>query len=273
MVLVPTLAAALIAGSRIMDARHHPFDVISGSLLGIVVAWCAYRQYFPPISEPWHKGRAYPIRSWGTEPRVPRQNYQEMPRDHSPLELSRVRGQAKREDPESGPGHAGVSNPLTNAHAQPWNVGDVSRRDFSNHQNDGVNKPPGQTASSSSSDLERWRPPHFHPGTETPRGRTQARSLRGGHDNFSSTTSSLHSHEVEEIDPNMAPLPLSPSKSPQRNSHSFSADTAYHPPTHSPQALSQHGFSTPDDVVDSYICDHCGLRLHGEAERKNHKHL
>ncbi|KAG7002214.1 hypothetical protein G7Y79_00028g062350 [Physcia stellaris] len=139
-VLVPTLAAALIAGSRIMDARHHPFDVISGSLLGIVVAWCAYRQYFPPVSEPWHKGRAYPIRSWGTEPKVPRQDYQEMPRDHSPLELSRVSGQATWEDPERGPGHAGVSNPLTNTHGQPWNVGDVSRRDFSNHQNDGAQK-------------------------------------------------------------------------------------------------------------------------------------
>ena len=272
MVLIPTLAAALIAGSRIMDARHHPFDVISGSLLGIVVAWCAYRQYFPPVSEPWHKGRAYPIRSWGTEPKAPRQDYQEMPRDHSPLELSRVRGQAKWGDPESGPGQAGVSNPLTNTHPQPWNVGDVSRRDFSN-QNDGVNKPPGQTASSSSSDLERWRPPHFHTGTETARGRTPARSMRGGHDNFSSTTSSLHSHEVEELDPNMAPLPLSPSKSPQRNSHNFSADTAYHPPTHSPRALSQHGFSTSDDVVDSYICDHCGLRLHGDEERRNHTHV
>ncbi|KAI9779432.1 MAG: hypothetical protein M1839_007397 [Geoglossum umbratile] len=64
-VLVPTLGAALIADSRIMDARHHPFDVLSGSLLGIVVAWCSYRQYFPPVSEHWKKGRAYPIRTWG----------------------------------------------------------------------------------------------------------------------------------------------------------------------------------------------------------------
>lgn len=64
-VVVPTVVAALIAGSRIMDARHHPFDVITGSLLGILVGWGAYRQYFPPISETWRKGRAYPIRSWG----------------------------------------------------------------------------------------------------------------------------------------------------------------------------------------------------------------
>lgn len=67
-VMIPTLGAALIAVSRIMDARHHPFDVITGSLLGVAMAWASYRQYFPPLSEPWKKGRAYPIRSWGIEP-------------------------------------------------------------------------------------------------------------------------------------------------------------------------------------------------------------
>ncbi|MCJ1412888.1 phosphatidic acid phosphatase type [Ptychographa xylographoides] len=68
---MPTLGAALIAISRIMDARHHPFDVITGSLLGTLTAFCAYRQYFPPVSEAWRKGQAYPIRSWGTEPMGP----------------------------------------------------------------------------------------------------------------------------------------------------------------------------------------------------------
>jgi diacylglycerol diphosphate phosphatase / phosphatidate phosphatase len=67
-VMIPCLAAALVAVSRIMDARHHPFDVITGSMLGVFVAWASYRQYFPPITEPWRKGRAYPIRSWGAEP-------------------------------------------------------------------------------------------------------------------------------------------------------------------------------------------------------------
>ncbi|KAH0162899.1 PAP2-domain-containing protein, partial [Aureobasidium melanogenum] len=47
-VIIPSLGAALIAASRIMDARHHPFDVIVGSLLGIACAWLSYRQYFPP---------------------------------------------------------------------------------------------------------------------------------------------------------------------------------------------------------------------------------
>ena len=67
-VLLPTVGAALIAVSRIMDARHHPFDVISGSFLGILMAWASYRQYFPPLSEPWKKGRAYPMRTWGRDP-------------------------------------------------------------------------------------------------------------------------------------------------------------------------------------------------------------
>lgn len=66
-----------------MDARHHPFDVISGSMLGVLTAFCAYRQYFPPISESWRKGRAYPIRSWGSEPTEPsaKQEEREVARD------------------------------------------------------------------------------------------------------------------------------------------------------------------------------------------------
>lgn len=73
-VMVPTLGASLIATTRIMDARHHPFDVISGSLIGILVAWGSYRQYFPAVTDAWRKGRAYPIRSWGTEPTGPSDN-------------------------------------------------------------------------------------------------------------------------------------------------------------------------------------------------------
>lgn len=70
-VLIPSLAAAMIAGSRIIDARHHPFDVMFGSALGILVAWASYRQYFPPVSHTWEKGRAYPMRTWGVALRRP----------------------------------------------------------------------------------------------------------------------------------------------------------------------------------------------------------
>lgn len=71
LVMIPLLAATLVAVSRIMDARHHPFDVITGGLLGTVCGYVSYRQYFPPITEAWRKGRAYPIRTWGTDPAVP----------------------------------------------------------------------------------------------------------------------------------------------------------------------------------------------------------
>jgi membrane-associated phospholipid phosphatase len=63
-VMIPLLAAALVSVTRIMDARHHPFDVITGSLLGMTLAWFSYRQYFPPISEASLKGQAYPRRNW-----------------------------------------------------------------------------------------------------------------------------------------------------------------------------------------------------------------
>lgn len=67
LVLIPMLGASLVAISRIMDARHHPFDVITGSMLGQFTAWVAYRQYFPPISDPKAKGRAFSHRTWGTD--------------------------------------------------------------------------------------------------------------------------------------------------------------------------------------------------------------
>lgn len=56
---------------RSLIDTSHRFDVITGSLLGIACAYAAYRQYFPPVSETWRKGRAYPIRSWGQETAAP----------------------------------------------------------------------------------------------------------------------------------------------------------------------------------------------------------
>ncbi|PSN70187.1 lipid phosphate phosphatase 1 [Corynespora cassiicola Philippines] len=113
-VLVPSLGAALVAGSRIMDARHHPFDVLSGSAMGILVGWGAYRQYFPPISETWRKGRAYPIRSWGQGPQPPRIQVEE---DVEPL-----RTIARPADEESGTASGFVPQPPIDGNEHGGNV-------------------------------------------------------------------------------------------------------------------------------------------------------
>lgn len=47
LLLIPVVAASLVAISRTMDYRHHATDIIAGSILGILVAWYAYRQYYP----------------------------------------------------------------------------------------------------------------------------------------------------------------------------------------------------------------------------------
>lgn len=41
----PTLGAALVATSRLQDYRHHYFDVISGSLLGAIIAYAVFSKY------------------------------------------------------------------------------------------------------------------------------------------------------------------------------------------------------------------------------------
>jgi diacylglycerol diphosphate phosphatase/phosphatidate phosphatase len=67
-VLIPILGASLITGSRIMDARHHPFDVLAGATIGLVVALLSYRQYFPSPMDSRKRGRAYPMRMREDEP-------------------------------------------------------------------------------------------------------------------------------------------------------------------------------------------------------------
>ncbi len=110
-VMVPTLGAALITGTRIMDARHHPFDVMFGSALGILCAWGSYRQYFPAVTETWHKGRAYPIRSWGKPTRAPGQATVTIHEDAQPLRgpIDEERGEASGYTPTgAGPGETNV---------------------------------------------------------------------------------------------------------------------------------------------------------------------
>jgi len=49
LVLIPLAGAALVAISRVDDYRHHWEDVVTGSVLGFLTAWFAYRQYYPPL--------------------------------------------------------------------------------------------------------------------------------------------------------------------------------------------------------------------------------
>ncbi len=46
-ILAPLSSASLIAISRTMDYRHHSTDIIAGGVIGILVAWFSYRQYYP----------------------------------------------------------------------------------------------------------------------------------------------------------------------------------------------------------------------------------
>ncbi|KAF2670044.1 PAP2-domain-containing protein [Microthyrium microscopicum] len=45
--VIPLIGAGMIAVSRLEDYRHGPIDVLTGSLLGFIVAYGAYRRYFP----------------------------------------------------------------------------------------------------------------------------------------------------------------------------------------------------------------------------------
>ncbi|KAI1171114.1 PAP2 superfamily protein [Nemania sp. FL0916] len=48
--LTPLVGAAMIAISRCQDYRHDVYDVCTGSLLGIIVAFWSYRRYWPRLS-------------------------------------------------------------------------------------------------------------------------------------------------------------------------------------------------------------------------------
>ncbi|KAK3175289.1 hypothetical protein OEA41_002536 [Lepraria neglecta] len=47
--LAPLIGAALIAISRLEDYRHDGYDVTTGSILGMLVAYFSYRRYYPGL--------------------------------------------------------------------------------------------------------------------------------------------------------------------------------------------------------------------------------
>ncbi|KAF8162840.1 phosphatidic acid phosphatase type 2/haloperoxidase [Crassisporium funariophilum] len=50
--LSPFMGATLVAISRTMDYRHHWHDVLVGSILGTVLAFFSYHQYYPSLASP-----------------------------------------------------------------------------------------------------------------------------------------------------------------------------------------------------------------------------
>lgn len=235
-VMIPTLAAALIAISRIMDARHHPFDVISGSFLGVTMAYISYRQYFPPLSESWRKGRAYPIRSWASGPRKPRSDERQMSRDQGvePLRSAPIR--TDEEQPEHAfqsprgppPRAATYAGPEGNVFRQQISKSQRHRQAEFQHRNE-------HSMSSVDSEVHTRASPFSHPtGT---RGR-QRQSNREG-----SSSSSDHGASEEGFE--MERNPRSTTRAVQEDethpayrltTKDFEQDTRYHSPARSPKS-------------------------------------
>lgn len=63
---VPTATAFFIAASRWFNYRHHGFDIIFGSLMGMIFAWIGFNMYHLPI----RRGAGW---AWG--PRVRRRAF------------------------------------------------------------------------------------------------------------------------------------------------------------------------------------------------------
>lgn len=262
-VMIPTLGAALIAVSRIMDARHHPFDVISGSSLGIAMAYISYRQYFPPLSESWRKGRAYPIRSWASEPRspLPHPRKREVTRDSGiePLRTNTIRLDEEQPNPAS----RRLSRQTSYAEPEVNVFLSTSER----LRQAGFSHRPPHSASSSTEPEMHDRVPSF-PRTNSARGRQR-------HDDgdWSSTSSDQGMDDELELQPRHR-LSMSSGRSgdlhPAFRPKDFEQDTRYHSPIRSPKraSLPIQGLSRNENLtLPTSIRDAAAPRS-GEEEQK-----
>ena len=71
--LIPVSIATYIASTRYSDFRHHGFDIIFGSLMGITLSWISFRLYHLPIRRGagWSWGPRSAERAWGIGVGVP----------------------------------------------------------------------------------------------------------------------------------------------------------------------------------------------------------
>ncbi|OJD14256.1 hypothetical protein AJ78_05385 [Emergomyces pasteurianus Ep9510] len=63
----PIAGAGYITATRWVNNRHHPFDIIFGSLLGILFGWLGFRWYHPPLTSSaagWAWGARSPERAF-----------------------------------------------------------------------------------------------------------------------------------------------------------------------------------------------------------------
>ena len=74
--LAPLLGAALIAISRCEDYRHDVYDVTTGSILGMFVAYFSYRRYYPELKSCFCD-QPFPSRAESPSSRVSRKRWDE----------------------------------------------------------------------------------------------------------------------------------------------------------------------------------------------------
>lgn len=60
--LAPIVVATLISISRTCDYHHHYLDVLVGSILGTLVSYMCYRQYYPALDSNT-SAKPYPLRN------------------------------------------------------------------------------------------------------------------------------------------------------------------------------------------------------------------
>ncbi|KAI0309195.1 phosphatidic acid phosphatase type 2/haloperoxidase [Amylostereum chailletii] len=124
--LAPLAGAALVAISRTMDYRHHWQDVLVGTVLGLVVSYFSYRQYYPSLgSELSH--RPYSPRIKRMEPLLPTHHHTPSSAPlHGPptVETQPYTDQSSDEHLEDVPMHGTVRREEPGPLRQVWKEGD-----------------------------------------------------------------------------------------------------------------------------------------------------